>query len=861
MSKNKMNWGQLAKAWSKEFINGHQQQAQPKITAALQRTMPLLEDPTAVPFVCRYRTDVISPLTTAQIHQLSDMVETYKKLEALRNKLLANMPADDTELKRRVETSISKSELEALYEPYKPPSKGSLEDRIRKEHPELVSNIDSFWNDPESIPLKILQPREAALTLLANKIASHTATIDAVLEYVQRFARVHTSPNKAGMKDSTAKEQKEADQKYKTYYEFSSSFTYLKDHQVLAIRRGVQNKALKLSYDIDGDRVESRIRRSLLDENVVTQKTSYIPLWKEAIHDAWSRLLRKRCTNRLWKDKCSLAEHKSIQVFCDNLQKALLAPPLQPPRPVLALDPGFQAGIKTALLDCNGQLIGGTEQGLSTVKFLQNHKQGVQTLVELLERMKEHGKAKGKSVNIQETKQDAISVALGNGHGSQEARGVVREASKDANITIDIQLVNEAGASVWSVTEGAIREFPSEQPAAIAAVSIGRRFQNPLPELVKIPPRSLGLGMYQHDLSEKDLDEKLHLTSVNAVAEVGVDGNSCSLEILEKVPGLTRTLSQRILKARPIQTREDLLSRVSGLGPKTYENCAAFIKVQGGREPLDATLVHPESYKMARYLMKQLKWDLKDPSSIQTENLPRTKKERIEKWGCLLEKAAEKFKMPQDRVLSVINHLIVSVTNPDPRLGGEASELSIVGNFSSSDSTMATPTTTSANNINIGSTGRCSMLPAHLSTSMDDLRKACPYRDVIATIRNVVDFGAFVDFGAENDGLLHRSKLGPVSLSSLLVGQEIGVDILSVSPDNNRVSVALTGLNANPDPVRSNDLNPTASNRGKGRKGATAIQKRSYSSTSVSCSKSGEAEKSTKKDAKPKAKRRRVVKR
>ena len=381
-----------------------------------------------------------------------------------------------------------------------------------------------------------------------------------------------------------------------------------------------------------------------------------------------------------------------------------------------------------------------------------------------------------------------MTVALGNGHGSQEARELVREASDKSGIPIDIQLVNEAGASVWSVTEGATREFPSQQPAAVAAVSIGRRYQNPLPELVKIPPRSLGLGMYQHDLKDSDLDEKLRITSIHAVAEVGVDGNSCSLEILEKIPGLTSKLAQRIIESRPLQTRKDLLDRVSGLGPKTFENCAAFIKVVGV-EPLDETLVHPEAYRLGRYLLKKFKWDLNDKASIRKSNLPKTREARSEQWGDIIDAAAAKYGMSKDRVDSVIDHLIVSITDPDPRLGGN---MSIVGSSALSSSSSSPGT-------DVGSVDACSLLPSNVSTSIDALRKACPLRGIVATIRNVVDFGAFVDFGGENDGLLHRSKLGRVSLSSLLVGQEIGVDILSVA-DNGRVSVALNGLNLDPDP-------------------------------------------------------------
>lgn len=823
-------WNQLSSVWGKESFPGADKQK------ALRRALPLLEDPTAVPFVCRYRADVIFPLSTKEIHQLSGMLQTYKSLDPLRQKILDKVPAEaltkDPKLKQRVETSISKSELDDLYAPYKPPSKGSLEDRIKNEHPDLIVKVDAFWNDSSdknhNRAIQNDKRQSEITTLLANKIASHTATTDALLEYVGRFARIQTT-KASPPKDAKPKSLEENDKKYSTYYDFSASFHMIRDHQVLAIRRAINNKALKLTYDLDGDRTESRIRRSLLDEGVQSHRSFVADVWRDATHDAWSRLLRKRITTRLWKDQCGQAEEKSIRVFCDNLQKALLMPPLANPQPLLALDPGYQAGIKIAVLDKNGQLLLGNEDAdasLSTVKFLGNRKEeGIQMLIgylQMLHSIQEDVNESSLSIGRGgKPKKRLVTVALGNGHGSQEARDLIRAASDKSGIPIDIQLVNEAGASVWSVTEGALREFPSQQPAAVAAVSIGRRYQNPLPELVKIPPRSLGLGMYQHDLSEKELDEKLHITSVQAVAEVGVDANACSQEILERIPGLTTKLCERIIKARPLLARHDLL-KVTGLGPKTFENCAAFIRIEDGKQPLDTTLVHPESYEVAQYLLKQLKWDLNDKKSIRKSDLPTSKEGRIELWGSIMEKAAAKYDMTADRVSSVIDHLVVSITNPDPRLGGN---LSIVGGSASSAASASTRGPS-----NVGNIDGCSLLPSNLSTSMDALRKACPLRGILASVRNVVDFGAFVDIGFENDGLIHRSKTGSVSLSSFLVGQEIGVDILSVS-DTGRVSVALTGLNLNPDPVRENKSNG----------------KRSYSTTATA-------------SKKPPAKRQRVIK-
>lgn len=277
--------------------------------------------------------------------------------------------------------------------------------------------------------------------------------------------------------------------------------------------------------------------------------------------------------------------------------------------------------------------------------------------------------------------------------------------------------------------------------------------------------------MYQHDLSEKILDEKLSLTSIDAVAEVGVELNTCSGEILAKVPSLSSKLCEKIIKARPLKSRSDLL-KISGLGKQTYKNCAAFVRVSpgsggGSEEELDATLVHPESYDLARWLLKELQWKLSDASSIKVTTNEQQKKE----WSVIAKKASNIFEVTPDRCLTVIDHLFFSITSPDPRLR-ESAELK--------------------KTVPLGSATGCSSLP-HDASTIDKLRESkLPLRNIRATVRNVVDFGAFVDFGLEQNGLLHRSKIGHIQLGSLMVGQEIGIDILGVA--SNKISVGLAGL-------------------------------------------------------------------
>lgn len=768
----------LAQDWSKQLLSVEDDSSNNDLRAIVQattQTLPLLEDASSVPFVCRYRTEVIHPLTTRQVFLLHALKEKHASLATLRTKLLECIDSRDVALQQRIQTSTSKSELEDLYAPFKPPSKGSILERIQKEHPKLVEIVDNLWNNPGTTlpPAKSLQPQSALVHLLGTKIAGHAQIVDLVMEELVKHCLVKTT--------SCSEDDTTANSKYRNYHDFSCLLVRCKDFQVLAIRRGVQQKAIKMAFDVDGEKMKRTIQWK------VRQLHPWMSRWngqvmEDAIQDAWSRLLRRRGTTRLWMIKCKEAEERAMQVFQDNLRDALLAPPLPRPLHVLALDPGFKAGNKCAILDPNGNVV-----RLETISYLGSQREnGMKRLGELLQNVK-------RMMNNDEQ----VVVALGNGSGSQEGRALLEEVSNQVGIPIDIHLVNEAGASVWSVTQAAKDEFPNEPPSAIAAVSIGRRLQNPLHDLIKVPPKSLGLGMYQHDLSEKELDEKLHLTSVDAVATVGVDINTCSTEILQKVPGLTK-LASKILKARPLLKRRDLIN-VPGLGPKTFENCAAFCRVEHGTEALDATLVHPESYDIARWLLKHFNWNLSHVPS----NVP-PREEWSTHWKSLLVEASEKFGVSQERILSVIENLVDSMTGLDPRLRNVVNGTK--------------PVASSA-----GSLNGCVLLPPELASNATALQEACPKRGIVGTVRNIADFGAFVDFGgAHGDGLLHTSCLGPISLDSLLIGQQIGVDILNV--DNDRVSLGLSGLGL----IAAAKRPPSTISAGRAKGGANS-QRRKYS--------------------------------
>lgn len=321
---NMTNWNKLSKAWVGDFLPSPSSSpskvdpAVESIQKALQRTLPLLaEDPTAVPFVCRYRSDVIKPLSTKQVHQLSEYVQKYESLSALREKVITQLMQHDgiRSTIDRAETSISKSELEDIYAPFKPPSKGSLEDRILKEYPNLVAKVDEFWSTKDSPDahqlLNKLKPQDKAVVLLANRISADVDLMDALMEYCTRCCRIQlkASSGDDGKKKKKVTQKQSTSSSFEIYHDFNNRISNLRDHQVLAIRRGIDMKQLKCTYEVNDAPVDSIIQRAVFPKRMKHH------LCHAATKDAWTRLLRKRCTTRLWKSVCKKAEEVRFAVL------------------------------------------------------------------------------------------------------------------------------------------------------------------------------------------------------------------------------------------------------------------------------------------------------------------------------------------------------------------------------------------------------------------------------------------------------------------------------------------------------------------------------------------------------------------
>jgi len=512
----------------------------------------------------------------------------------------------------------------------------------------------------------------------------------------------------------------------------------------------------------DPDFIKHRIRSVVVKD--VLQSGSKMDnglhkLLTDAVEDSYSRLIRRRVTSSSWKERVCKAEGRAIDVFAQNVKESLLVPPQSETTFVFAMDPGHKAGCKIALLDSNGCLLQ-KKRALHTVRYMENRDVAIRELGELIQIIRDAAKSTSKS--------GSFVVALGNGHGSDDCQALIEEVSRKYNVPLDISLVDEAGASVWSVSKGAAQEFPNEAPSSIGAVSIGRRIQDPMNELVKIPPRSLGVGMYQHDLSEKVLEEKLKDAVIDAVAFVGVDVNTAPLEILRNVPGLKGKLPDAIIASRPFYSRE-CLKKVKGLGPKTFENCAGFIHIGNKpEEELDSTRVHPESYILARWLLGELKCN--SISTLKHAMIPeKGSKNRMK----LVDKAARLHNVSRERIENTIDLITESASGKDPRVVFCESKLGVIKRDGSFE---------------------CNTFPRNLVSDLNAFEKACPLRNIKGTIRNITDFGVFIDFGGGRDGLLHKKNMGSMGIENTFIGNHISIDILHVCVETKRISLAMSGL-------------------------------------------------------------------
>ncbi len=694
----------------------------------VQGTLSLLDDGNTVPFIARYRKERTGNLDEVQIRDVAQTAGDLRQLEERRESILETIKEQDAltgELRAELERADTMARLEDLYAPYKP-KRRTRGQKAREAGLDPVA--EAIWKGGDidkvaaSHRTEDFETVEDVIAGARDIIAEEIADDAEVRDYVRREAKKH------GKLSCRRRRGGDEDPNFKLYFEFSASLKQAKPHQVLAIRRGENEKVLSAGLDVDDDKLTKWISRQKNDA-----KSSYgRRLVDEAIEDGYKRLVHTSIERDVRRELEDEAEEHAIGVFALNLKNLLLQPPL-PGRRILGIDPGYRTGCKMTVVDQTGELI-----DTGTIYVHDGRKDRAPD--EIKKFVERH---------------DVDVVAIGNGTGSRETEQAAADAIRGLDREVGYTIVDEAGASVYSASDIARREFPDLDVSVRGAVSIARRLQDPLAELVKIDPKSIGVGMYQHDLNQTRLQESLDAVVEDVVNGVGVDINSASEPLLARVAGIGPTLAGRILEYRAeqgqVKSRAEL-KEVRGLGAKTFEQCAGFLRIRDGKEPLDKTGIHPESYALARDILREAGAELGD------DRLDKDL-ERLRSAG-KLDRLADKHGVGKFTLKDVIDALCRP--GRDPRDQFDPPKL------------------------------RSDVL------TMDDLKEGMR---LTGTVRNVVDFGAFVDIGVKQDGLVHISELADRYVKNphdvVSVGEQIDVVVMSVDQKRGRIGLsrkqALTG--------------------------------------------------------------------
>ena len=688
----------------------------------VEATIQLLDDGNTIPFISRYRKEATGTLDEEQIRQISIWLEKLRALEERRQTVLAVISGQEKltpELEQKILEASTLTELEDLYQPYKPKRRTRASVAREKGLQDLA---DLILKQP--ITSKTLE--DLAAPFLNEAVPSvedaYAGARDIVAEVVSDHAEVRQSTRQRSMQFGVLKcewvEDAVDERKvYQQYYEFESLVSRIRPYQVLAINRGEKEKVLRVTVDI----AERDWQLAVGSNFRMDQRSILYPQLMAAIEDGVKRLLIPAIQRDVRSELTEKAEAHAIQVFADNLRGLLSQPPLTG-YVVIGLDPGFRTGCKTAVVDATGKVL-----ATDTIYPHEPQKKWTQAI---------------EKINLLIDQYQASLISIGNGTASRETERLAAEITKNRP-DVHYIITNEAGASVYSASSLARAEMPDLDVSLRGAVSIARRVQDPLAELVKIDPKSIGVGLYQHDVNQAALADALNAVVESVVNQVGVDVNTASPALLQYVAGIGPKIAERIVHYRDehgaFKSRNEILE-VNGLGKKAFEQAAGFLRIRGGDEPLDASAIHPESYPIARAVMQK--------AGIVSGATNEEKQSAVKKL----------------MATTPVTVLAKELGCGSPTLTDIYEQLLRPGRDPRED------------------------LPAPiLRSDVVSMEILTPGMRLNGTVRNVVDFGAFVDIGVKQDGLLHRSQIPKGT--QLGVGDIIQVAILNVETDRGRISL------------------------------------------------------------------------
>ena len=695
----------------------------------VESTIALIDDGNTIPFIARYRKEATGSLSDEILRDFYDRLNYLRNLEAKKEevaRLIDEQEQLTSEITNAIENAVTLSELEDIYRPFRPKRRTRATIAKEKGLEPLAEIIlqQNYEDNIESISLDYIDTEKG----VESSEDALNGAMDIIAEQISDNAEYRKDIRTRTINEGflVSKATTEDDSVYRLYYDFTEPIKKLANHRLLAINRGEKEGILSVKIDIDEEKIDSYLIRRLTPKREAPS-TKYVIL---AAEDSYKRLIAPSIATEIRNMLTENAEEASIKVFNQNLSGLLLQPPVKG-KVVMGFDPGYRTGCKVAVVDETGKVLD-TNVVYCTLDI--------------------HDKSKAKKIltdMIVRNKVDLISI--GNGTASKESEIFIADLLKEIDREVFYTMTNEAGASVYSASKLATEEFPQYDVALRSAVSIARRVQDPLAELVKIDPKSIGVGQYQHDMNQKRLGEALGGVVESCVNSVGVDLNTASPSLLSYVAGINKTVSKNIITYREengkFATRKELL-KVPKLGAKAFEQCAGFLRITDGAEVLDNTSVHPESYKAAKELLEFLGYTKED---VQNGNVADLKKKLSSVNSAQL---AERLGIGEITINDIADSIIKKGRDPREELPQPVLRSDIL--------------------------------------SMEDLK---PDMVLTGTVRNVIDFGAFVDIGVHQDGLVHISQICDRYIKHptdvLSVGDIVKVRVLEVDAKKKRISLSM----------------------------------------------------------------------
>ncbi len=710
----------------------------------VQKTVALIDEGNTIPFIARYRKEATGGLSDETLRTLGERLTYLRNLETRKQEVktsIENQGKLTEEIVKSLEEATTLAEVEDIYRPYKQKKKTRatvakakglepladiiLEQTEKTSIEEIAKqyiNIDTLSEEDKKNKDKVVATAEdaiqGALDIIAEIISDNPKYRKQIKRSCYREGIISTK--------ATRPEEKTA---YQMYYDFNEKVNHLPSHRILAINRGEKEEYLKVKLEKPEDKILDFIARDVIRGN--TQFTSML---QTTIEDSWRRLIEPSIEREIRSDLKKKAKKKAIKVFGKNVKPLLLAPPLKG-MTVMGFDPAYRTGCKIAVIDETGKLLATTTVYPTEP---QNDIEGAKK--ELKELIKKY------NIDI---------IAIGNGTASRESESFVSDMLKELDKKVYYAIVSEAGASVYSASKLATEEYPDINVSLRGAISIARRLQDPLAELVKIDPKAIGVGQYQHDVDQNKLTESLTGVVEDAVNEVGVDVNTATPSLLSYVSGINKTIANNIVKYRDengkLKERKELL-KIAKLGKVAFEQCAGFIRIPGGSNPLEITAVHPESYEIAENLLKQIGYNKKD---LLSKDKLKEIKEKLA--TVIISETASKLNVGEMTLKDIIEELSKPGRDPRDEMPKQILRADVL--------------------------------------KFEDLKEGMI---LTGTVRNVTDFGAFVDIGVKHDGLVHISQLSNSFVKNpsnvVSVGDIVKVKVIGIDIERQKVQLSMKDI-------------------------------------------------------------------